>query len=143
MRGLETRGDGRAGATAGVHDMFPVVVLGVVQQGLDTRLGEAPCAGVEGLLLAPDDGLSVGVLVEVLLELLPREGVKLLDAREGDVIDLLLGAVLVQSGVHLSGAEDDAVDLIVGLDLAGLVGGVGDDPVELRVTGELVNVGAG
>lgn len=140
---LETGSNGRAWATAGVHDVLPVVVRGLVQQGLNSGLGEAPGAGIERFLLAPDDGLGVGVLVEILPQLLPREGVQLLDARNGDVVDVVLGAVLVQRGVHLAGTENDAVNLLVGLDGAGLVGGIRDDPVELGITRELLDVGAG
>jgi len=95
VRGLQTRRDGGAGATASVHDVFPVMVLGVVKEGLDTRLGVAPRAGIQGLLLGPDDSLGVAVLVEVVTELLPWEGVELLVTGDGDVVNLLLGAVLV------------------------------------------------
>lgn len=135
---LHTSGDGSAGVAAGVHDVFPIVVLGVIEESLDTGLREAPGAGVEGLLLGPDDGLGVGVHVEVLLELLPGEGVELLDTREGDVVDLVILAVLVKGGVDLASAQDDAVDLLGRLDDTGLVLGVLDDPAEAGVTGELI-----
>jgi len=68
VRELQSSGDGSTGVTASIHDVFPVVVLGVVQQGLDSGLCETPCSGVKRLLLAPDDGLRVGVRVQVLLE---------------------------------------------------------------------------
>jgi hypothetical protein len=140
---LETSGGRGAGVAAGVHDVLAVVVLCLVEEGLDAGLGVAPGAGVEGLLLGPDDGLGVGVLVEVLAQLLPREGVELLDAGEGDVVDVVGGAVLVQRGVHLARAQHDAVDLVVRLDLAREVRRVRDDPLELRVADKLVEVGTG
>jgi hypothetical protein len=38
--GLETSGDGSTGVAASVHDVLPVVVLGVVEKSLDPGLGE-------------------------------------------------------------------------------------------------------
>ena len=118
-------------------------MLGVVQQGLDTRLRKGPGASVERLLLGPDNGLGVGVLVQVLLQLLPWEGVELLNAGDGGVVELVLGAMLNQRGVDLAGAENDAVDLFGGRDLAGLMCRVRDDPLEVGVTGKVLNVRAG
>lgn len=122
--------------------MLAVVVLCLVEQRLDTRLGVAPGTRVQRLLLGPDDRLGVGVQVEVLAQLFPGEGVELFDAGDGDVVDVVVGAVLVQGGVDLPRAEDDAVDLVVRLDGAGLVRRVGDNPLELRVAGEFFDAGA-
>jgi len=55
--------------------MLPVVVFGVIEQSLDSRLGEAPCTGIERFLLAPDNSLGVWIHIEVLFQLLPWEGV--------------------------------------------------------------------
>lgn len=142
MRRLQTRGDRRARAAAGVHDVFPVMVRGLVEQRLNTGLGEAPRARVQRLLLSPDNGLGVGVAVEVLTELLPWEGVKLLDTSNGNVVDVVVSAVLGERSIDLSRAENDTVNLFMGLQTTSLVGRVGDDPAELRVAGELVNVRA-
>lgn len=120
------------------------MVLGLVEQGLDTGLREAPGTRVERLLLAPDDRLGVGVLVQVLAELLPGEGVELLDTREGDVVDLVVRAVLVQGSVDLTRAEDDTVDLLGALDGAGLVLRVGKKGAEASLrAGEVLDAGAG
>ena len=144
MGSLEARSDGGGGVTTGVHDVLAVVVIGLVEESLDAGLDEAPGTGVEGLLLAPDDSLGVGVVVEVVLELLPREGVELLDAGEGDVVDLVVGAVLLEGGVDLAGAEDDAVDLLGGLYAAGGVLGVRDNTLEGGAgIGEVFDVRAG
>lgn len=49
----------------------------------------------------------------------------------------MLGAVFVQGDVDLAGAEDHAVDLVVGQDGVVVVGGVRDDPLEVRLAGEV------
>jgi hypothetical protein len=79
-----------------------IVMLGLVQQSLDSRLSEDPCTGIGRLLLAPDDGLGVGVRIQVLFELLPREGEQLLDTGYGDIFEALIGAVLDECGVDLT-----------------------------------------
>lgn len=141
---LEASGHRRAGVAAGVHDVLAVVVLSLIEQSLNARLGEAPGTGVEGLLLGPDNGLGVRVHVKVLLELLPGEGVQLLKASDGDVVDVVLGTVLVQGSPNLTRAQNDSVNLLRSLDRAGLVLGVGDDPLEASVgTSEVLNIGAG
>lgn len=140
--GLETRGHGSAGSTAGIEDVTAVVVLRRVQQGLNTGLGVAPGTGVEGLLLGPDDVTGVGVAVQVLLELGPREGVKLLNAGDGSVAKTLGLTVLHKGGVHLARAQDDTLDLLRLVD-SRAVGRVGDDPLEVRVASEFLNGRAG
>ena len=144
VHALQTTSDGGARVTASVHDVLAVVVLGLVEQGLNARLRETPGTSVERLLLAPDDGLGVGVLVEVLAELLPGEGVELLDTGEGDVVDLVVGAVLVQGGVDLTRAQDDTLNLLGLLDVAGLVLGVSNHGAEASVrASEVLDAGAG
>lgn len=124
--------------------MLAVMVLSLVEKSLNTRLSKAPSTGVEGLFLSPDNRLGVGVAIEVLLELLPREGVKLLETGDGDVVDLVVGTVLVQGGVDLTRADDDTVDLLTGLDGALLVLRVFDEGAELSVLAdEVLNARAG
>ncbi len=41
---------------------------------------------------------------------------ELLDTGEGNVVDALLGTVLVERGIDLAGAEDDAINLLMRLD---------------------------
>ena len=53
----------------------------------------------------------------------------------------MLGAVFVEGDVDLAGAEDYAVDLVVGEDRIVVVSGVGDDPLEVRFAGEVVDGG--
>lgn len=142
MRRLLASSDRSRRSTASVHDVLAVVVLGVVEESLKAGLSVRPGTGVEGLLLGPNDGLSVRVLVEVLTELLPREGVELLDTSEGDVVDLVVLAVLEESGIDLTSAENDTLNLLRGLDLTSLVSRVLKDPAEVRVLSELLNVRA-
>ncbi|KAI6773510.1 hypothetical protein HG531_000359 [Fusarium graminearum] len=140
---LETSGDRGTGVSASVHDVLAGVVLGVVEQSLDTGLSEAPGTGVERLLLAPDDGLGVGVLVEVLLELLPREGVQLLNASESDVVDVVVSSVLVEGSPNLTGAQNNTLNLVRRLDSTSLMLRVRDDPLESGVlASESLNVAA-
>lgn len=75
--------------------MLVVVMLGLVQQGLNAGLCEAPRSRVQRLFLRPDNGLGVRVAVQVLFQLLPGEGVQLLDTRDGNVIQLFLSPILV------------------------------------------------
>ena len=75
MRPLQPRRHTRTGIPPCIHDVFPVMVLGLVQECLDSRLGEAPSACVQGFFLCPDDGLGIWVGVEVLAQLGPGERV--------------------------------------------------------------------
>jgi len=142
MRALETGSDTGTRVAAGVEDVSSVVVLGLVEKSLDSGLGEGPWASVEGLLLCPDNSLSVRVRVEVLLELLPWEGVELLNTGDGGVGDLVLLAVLVQGGVGLTSAHNHALDLVVGVELVvmfTIVGNIRDDPLEVALSGKVIN----
>jgi len=138
---LQTSGDTGAGVSASIKHVSPVVVLGFVEQSLDAGLGETPSACVQGLLLCPDNVLCVGIRVEVLLELLPREGVELFDTGDGCVGEVVLLAVLDKGSIGLTGAEDDTLNLLLWLDLElrGLVSSVFNDPLEVRVTGEVLD----
>ena len=90
----------------------------LIQKSFNSRLGEAPRACVQWLLLCPYDCLSVGVLIKILAELSPREGIELLDACDGYVVEIWIrSAVLVQSDVYLTRAEDDAVNFRMRFDV--------------------------
>lgn len=139
--GLETGGDRSAASTTSVEDVAAIVVLSGVQQGLNAGLGVGPGTSVEGLLLAPNNVLGVGVAVKVLLELSPWEGVQLLNTGDGSVADAVSLTVLGQGGVDLARAKDDTLNLLRGVD-GGTVALVGDDPLEVRVAGQGLNVRA-
>lgn len=109
---FQTSGYRGTGVATSVHDVSPVVVLGLIEKSLDTRLGKAPSTSVEGLFLRPHNGLGIGVHVEVFLELLPWEGVQLFDTGEGNVVDLVVGAVLLQGSPNLTRTENDTVNLL-------------------------------
>lgn len=70
-------------------------MLRVVEQSLNPGLREAPSACVQWLFLGPYDVLSVGVLVKILLELSPWEGIQLFDAGDGRIFNLFLGAMFM------------------------------------------------
>ncbi len=143
VRCLQTRGNRGAGTAAGVHDVLAIVVFSLVQQRLDAGLREAPGPGVERLLLGPDDSVGVRVHVQILPQLLPREGIELLNASDGYVVDLVVVAVLVQRNVDLPRAQYHTLDLVRLLEGSSLVAGVWDDPAELRIAREVPDVGAG
>lgn len=121
--------------------MLTVVMRGLVQESLNTGLREAPSTSIERLFLSPDNGLGVGVHVEILLQLLPREGVQLLNTSKGNVVDFVLSTVLVESSPDLTSAENDTVNLLWSLDSTSLVFWVRDDPLETSILAdELINV---
>lgn len=138
VAGLDTSGHRGAWGTTSVEDVAAVVVLRLVQEGLDTRLDEAPGTGVERLLLGPHDVLGVRVAVKVLLELSPWEGVELLNTGDGGVADAVGLTVLDQSGVHLTSADNHPLNLLRRVDSPRSVGRVRDDPLEVRVASELL-----
>lgn len=140
---LQTGSNGCAGVASSVHDVPPVVVLSLVQKRLNSGLGKAPGTSVKGFLLAPDDVLRVGVRVKVLLKVLPWEGVELFDAGNGNVLQATRLTFLDKCGVDLTSTENNTIDLLVRADLATGMGWVLDDPLEVRVTSKLLNVGAG
>lgn len=142
VRALQTSGHTGAGVTAGIHHVSAVVVLSLVEKGLNAWLGEAPGPSVERLFLTPNNVLGVGVRVEVLLKLGPWEGVELLYAGNGRVGELVGSTVLVKCCVDLSCAEDDTLNLVVGLKLElaiAIVRWVWDDPLEVAFAGEVFN----
>lgn len=104
MDRLETRGHGRTRSATGVEDVTAVVVLGLVEQGLNTRLGVDPGTGVQGFFLAPHDVAGIGVAVQVLLQLSPRERMQLLNTGDGDIADVVGFTMLGEGSIHLASA---------------------------------------
>ena len=114
---LQTSSHGSGWVTSSIQDVTAVVVLRVVEQSLDTGLNKRPGTSVERLLLTPDNALGIRVAVEVLLQLLPWERSELLDSCDGDIGELLLLTMRVKSSVGLTSAHDNALNLVVRLDL--------------------------
>lgn len=137
MVALESGGNAGAWVAAGVEDVAAVMVNGLVEEGLEARLDVAPCTGVERFFLAPDDVLCVGVIVKILLDLLPWEWVKLFNTGDGGVLETIRLTVLGQGGVDLARAEDDTIDLFGLVDGLAVLG-FGDDPLEVRISGEVL-----
>ena len=67
---------------------------------------------------------------------------QLLNTGDGGVADTLGITVLGEGSVDLARAQDNTLDLLRGLD-GGTVSGIGDDPLEVRVTSEGIQIGAG
>lgn len=88
--------------------------------------------------MTPDDRLGIGVLVQVLFELLPWEWVQLLDTSNGRILDVVICPVLYKSSVDLTRAKDDSFYLGWLVDRLAVFG-VRNDPFELRVTSEVLN----
>jgi len=122
--------------------MFSVVVFCLVQQRFNSWLSETPSTSVQGLFLAPNDGLGVGVFVEVIFELSPWEWIQLFNTGDGGWGDVVVGTVFVESGVDLTGAKDYAVDLLWRIDGFAMLG-IFDNPLEAAVIGEFFNGWAG
>lgn len=123
--------------------MSAIVIFGLIQQRLNPRLGETPRASIKRFFLGPHNSFGIGVLIQVLFELGPREGVELLDAGDGHGIKFVLSAVFVEGGVDLARAEDDAVNFVVGSDGVVGVGRVGNYPLEVGVACEVFDGRAG
>jgi len=115
-----------------------VVMLCLVEKSLNSWLSERPGASVERLFLGPDDCLRIWIAVKILLELLPWEWVQLLNTSNGGVLDVVVGAVLVEGSIDLSRAQDDTFDVFGFVDCVTVLN-VLDNPLELRVTSEVLN----
>lgn len=139
MSGFQTSGHRRRRIASCVHHVASVVVLSLVQECLNTWLDEAPGASIQGFFLTPNDGLGVLVCVQVLLKERPWEGVELLDTGDGRVLDALLATVLVQSGVHLAGAQDDSFNLVRLTDRLAVFW-IRNDPLEVRIARKVLNI---
>lgn len=111
------------------------MVLSLVQQGLNTWLSVTPGARVQRFFLGPDNVLGIGVAVQVLLELRPREGVQLLNTGNGRVANVVSLTVFHKCSVNLARANDHTLNLLRFIDGLSVVW-VRDDPAEVRITGE-------
>jgi hypothetical protein len=118
------------------------MILRLIQQCLDTRLHETPCASIQRFLLTPNNVPGVWVGIEILFQLCPGEWIELLNAGDGRILDTVGLSVFDKSGVDLSCAEDDAVNFIRFNDPL-TVFLLGNDPLEIRIYSEVFDVGAG
>ena len=131
MRTLQACRNAGAWIATSVHDVLTIMVLSLVQKCLDTRLREAPCACIQRFFLSPDNGLGIGVLIKVFLELSPREGVKLFDTGDCGLVVLVLSTVFVKSDINLPRTEDDTVNLFWRSNIVSLVSWIRNDPLEM------------
>ena len=90
--------------------------------------------------MTPYDGLGVRVHIQILLELLPWEGVELLNASDCGSVKLLTSAMLVKGSINLTGAEDYAFNLCRFFDGLAMLR-IWDDPLKMRFASKVLNVG--
>jgi len=107
------------------------MVLGLVQQGLDSRLREAPPTRIQRFFLCPDDGFRIWVLIQIFSELCPWERVQLFNTGDGGFVVSVLSTVFEESDVDLACAKDHAVDFFWRRDVIGFVSWVRDNPLEM------------
>lgn len=128
--------------SASVSNVGMLVVLGSLEGGVHSRLDVDPGTSVKRLLLSPADILKVGVRVQKLSDLLPREGVQLLDSDDSSLLVSKILSSLEESSPDLAGTEENSLDALLVVDgLAMLV--VLNDPLEVRLTNKLREVGLG
>src|SRR6266851_3555321 len=92
---------------------------------LDAPLDEAPGAHVLRLLLAPDD-IGEAIFADGIGQRLRREGMQLLEPDDGHIPDLALAPRRPKVVIDLAGAQHNAVHLVVGDELIGLVDGAAE-----------------
>ena len=138
MTRLQTRGYTSAWVSASVHNMLSIVMLGVVQESLNSGLNERPGTSVKRLLLTPNNGLGVGVFVKILLQQLPWEWIELFNTGDGGVLDVVIGAVFLEGSVDLTGTENNTVNCIVVVDSSAVLW-ILNNPSELRITSKLLD----
>jgi len=138
---LQTGSNRSARRTSSVPNVLISMLAALAKDGLHPWLNVAPGTSIQGLLLGPDDVLGIGELFEFVAELSPREGVQLLNTGNGDVVDIVRGTVLVEGSVYLSGAYQKALALLRGLDSVSVLR-IGNEPLEVGVTGKVLDVGA-
>jgi hypothetical protein len=142
MARFQSGGNAGTGVSTSVHHVPSIVVFCLVEERLNSRLSEAPSARVQRLLLAPHNIPGVRVAVQVLLQLGPWERIELLDTSDGNIFDLVTGSVFGESGVDLSGAENDAFDLVMVLNRLTMLR-IRDNPLEVRLASKVFNVRSG
>ena len=102
----------------------------LLEQRLDSGLRETPCTSVERFLLTPDNGLGVGIHIQVFFQQLPWEGVQLFYTSDGGIFQAIVCTMLVERSIDLTTAEDDTVNLCRLVDGLAVLR-VWDDPLEL------------
>ncbi len=107
-------GGAGGGGAAYVAQLTPV--RSAVVAGVDDRLHllfhEVPGSHVFRLFLYPEEFGGVGVAMKNVGQLPEREGVKLLDANDSDIVAPQFLALVDQVVVDLAGAQQNAADLV-------------------------------
>ena len=95
----------------------PVLGVDLLQNPFDIRFDEEPAAHVLRLFLTPDH-FRMREAGKFEHQRLLREGIKLLDAHQVDIVDAAFLAFLEQVEIDLARAHHDPADLVVGDQLA-------------------------
>ena len=140
MHCLRSSGDTGTRVPPYISDPFPSMTCRFVHDRLDPRLNVLPGSTIQRLFLTPNDGLGIGIPVQILLDLRPREWVELFQASNCSIPDAVVLPVFVESSVYLARTENDSLDILRRGD--GVVGmlGIWNDVLELRVTCELLDL---
>lgn len=73
--------------------------------------------------------------------MLPWEGVELFNTGNGSLVESIRLTVFVKSGIDLTSAHNHAIDFFVGSDKFTVLG-IRDDPAEVRVASEILDIGS-
>ena len=82
--------------------MLILVGLIMAEDCLQPGLDKGPGASVKRLFLCPNDLFKVRVFLELIANLCPREGMKLLNASDSNIVDFVYGAVFGKGSVYLT-----------------------------------------
>ena len=110
-----------------------------IEDSLQPRPRERPRTIVESLLLAPDDIRRAGILLQDVVDFLPREWMQLLNACNRGIRDILRLAVFVQCEIYLTAAVDDSFDA-GSVECRVSVAWIRDDRMELGLADKVLDV---
>lgn len=126
----------RTWSPSSIPDLPLTMMFRFTKHSLHPWLEECPCAGIKWLLLYPADILNIRISIKCVTELSIWERMELFDSCDGHIFKIFGGTGLVESGIDLPGANQQTLALLWWCD--GLpVLGVGDDPFEMAVAGEV------
>jgi len=81
------------------------VVFSLTEDGFQSGLHIGPGTCIERFFLCPNNLLKIGVFLKLVANLGPREGVKLLDTSDSDIVDSVGGTLLHKGGINLASTE--------------------------------------
>jgi hypothetical protein len=82
--------------------MLILVGLILAEDRLQSGLNKGPGTSVKWLFLCPDDLFKVRISLKLIANLCPREGMKLLNASNSNIVDPVCRAMLYKGSIHLA-----------------------------------------